>query len=386
MQRSLDRVIEEAIWPEAGLTPTIVGAVVLVSQCGKRLYQRAAGYADRENQIPMMMDTPFRLSSVTKSFVTAAAGVLLEQGRIGLDEPITKWLPDFTPSLPDGSQPDITIAHLLSHSAGLNYGFSEEPDGPYHQSGVSDGLDISGLTLEENLRRIASAPLLYPPGTSIQYSVATDVLGAVIAQVCATNLADAIRQLVTEPLGIINSGFIVSEPERLAVPYVNSSPEPRKMEADEWLVDPEAGIAGGIHFSPGRALESGEFFSGGAGMVGTAEEVERLLQVFRTGGHPLFGKQTLNQLLTDRAGDLEFNPGWGFASSWQVLRDPLLANSPQSPGTIGWGGVYGHSWFIDFEQDLSVLVMTNTSLEGLFGEFIEDIRDAVYMALLAKAS
>ncbi|SFD31982.1 serine hydrolase domain-containing protein [Pragia fontium] len=386
MQRSLDNVIDDAINPGDGLTPTIVGTVVLVSQCGKRVYQRAAGYADWESQIPVTLDTLFRLSSVTKLFTTLAAGVLLDQGKLKLEDKVTQWLPWFTPKLADGTAPDITIGHLLCHSAGLNYGFSESPDGPYHQAEISDGLDNSGLTLEENLKRIASVPLLYPPGTAIQYSVATDVLGGVIAEVHGTDLSQAIRSLVTEPLGISQTDFTVTDSDRLAEPYVNDFPRPRRMGEDELMVDEQSGMPGGIHYSPGRAFDSTAFQSGGAGMVGMAEDVERLLQVLRTDGYPLFSQATLNQLLTDRAGTQEMNPGWGFASSWQVLRNPMIADSPQSPGTISWGGVYGHNWFIDFEQSLSVVILTNTAPEGLFGEFVQDIRDRVYTALLAKAS
>ena len=383
MQHLLDSVIDNAIRPENGLLPTLVGSVVLVSQCGKPLYQRAAGYADRENQVAMQVDTLFRLSSVTKPFVTAAVGVLLEQGKLDLSDRITRWLPWFTPLQPDGNLSNITIGHLLTHTAGLSYGFSEQPDGPYHQANISDGLDITPLTLEENLRRIASVPLLYQPGTAVQYSVATDVLGAILTKVCDAPLDQVIRMLVTEPLGIIDSGFTVTELERLAVPYINTNQEPRAMQLNEVLFDRDAGIIGGIHFSPDRAFSTRAFTSGGAGMVGTAHDVERLLQVFRTGGAPLFSKRTMDLLLTDSVKQ-EMSPGWGFAASWQVLRNPLMADTPQSPGTISWGGVYGHNWFIDFERNLSVVILTNTAPEGLYGEFTRDIRDGIYNALAHK--
>ncbi|WP_159566143.1 serine hydrolase domain-containing protein [Budvicia diplopodorum] len=383
MQHLLDTVIDNAIHPKEGLSPTIVGTVVLVSQCGKPLYQRAAGYADRENSVAMQPDTLFRLSSVTKPFVTAAVGVLLEQGKLHLDDRITKWLPWFTPLQPDGTLSAITIGHLLTHTAGLNYGFSEPPDGPYHQAQVSDGLDTTSLTLEENLRRIAALPLLHQPGTAVQYSVATDVLGAIIANVCNAPLDKAIRTLVTEPLGIVDSGFTVTDPARLAVPYINTDKAPRPMQKEEILFDQEAGITGGIHFSPDRIFAPEAFLSGGAGMVGTAHDVERLLQVLRTGGTPLFSKQTMELLLTDTVKQ-ETMPGWGFAASWLVLRNPLVASTPQSPGTISWGGVYGHHWFVDFERDLSVVILTNTAPEGLYGEFTIDIRNGIYTALARK--
>jgi CubicO group peptidase (beta-lactamase class C family) len=101
-----------------------------------------------------------------------------------LDDVVTRYLPEFTPSLPDGGQATITLRQLMSHSAGLGYRFLEEDaNGPYARAGVSDGMDASGVTLKENVRRIATVPLLYAPGTAWCYSLAIDVLGAVIEQV-----------------------------------------------------------------------------------------------------------------------------------------------------------------------------------------------------------
>ncbi len=228
-------------------------------------------------------------------------------------------------------------------------------------------------------------PLLFNPGSAVQYSVATDVLGAVLANACNAALDDVIRTLVTQPLGISDCEFTVPDPARLAVPYINQpNGIPRPMNELEILFDEEAGITGGINFSPNRAFDASAFLSGGAGMIGSAQGVERLLQVFRTDGAPLFSKRTMDLLLTDSVKQQEMAPGWGFAAGWKVLRNPLAADTPQSPGTISWGGVYGHHWFIDFERNLSVLIMTNTTPQGLYGTFTNDICDSIYAALARK--
>lgn len=367
---TLDTIISKTIAEKK-----IVGLVVSVLQDGKTLYQKAAGYADREKQIPMQNNTLFRLSSVTKPFITAAIGVLLDQNKLSLNDAVTKWLPYFTPALPHGEPPEITIGHLLSHTAGLNYAFNEASDGPYHQAHISDGLDISGLSLTDNLKRIASVPLLYQPGTSMQYSVATDVLGAVIAEVCNNSLPDAINHLVMQPLDIKQTHFSLAKSERarLATAYANADPEPKVMANNQEIM--------GICFSPDRIFDEHEFASGGAGMIGPLSDVVRLLEVFRTGGQPLFSETTMNLLREDKSGSVEPNPGWGFASSWMVLRDPQQAHTPQSIGTIFWGGVYGHTWFIDFEKGLTVVILTNTAPEGLIGSLNQEITDAIYAAL-----
>src|SRR5436309_13770614 len=133
---TIDSVIDRALGEAR-----IVGAVVLVAQDGEIVYRRAAGLADRERGAPMREDAVFRLASLTKPIVTAAALRMVELGKIALTDPATKYLPDFRPALPDGTTPTITLRHLLTHTAGLAYGFMQPPDGSYHRAGVSDGMD-----------------------------------------------------------------------------------------------------------------------------------------------------------------------------------------------------------------------------------------------------
>ena len=129
------------------------------------------------------------------------------------------FLPDFVPRLPDGSAPLISVRHLLTHTAGLGYP-SLTPGDPYEAAHISTGLDQPGVSMQENLQRIASAPLYSPPGSAWRYSVATDVLGAIIAVVHSGSLADAVATYVTEPLGMRDSAFVVREQVRLAVPLL----------------------------------------------------------------------------------------------------------------------------------------------------------------------
>src|SRR3954454_19083086 len=146
---AIDSAIERALAEQR-----IVGAFVLVAQGGEIVYRRAAGLADRERGTPMREDAVFRLASLTKPVVTAAALRMVELGKIALADAVTKYLPDFRPALPDGTMPTITLRHLLTHMAGLAYGFMQPPDGPYHRAGVSDGMDQPGLTIADEIARI----------------------------------------------------------------------------------------------------------------------------------------------------------------------------------------------------------------------------------------
>jgi CubicO group peptidase (beta-lactamase class C family) len=333
--------------------------------------------ADREAGQPMREDTVFRLASMTKPIVSVAALSLVEKGRLALDAPVTRYLPGFQPKLPDGSTPVITIRQLMTHTAGLSYGFLQPPDGPYRRAGISDGLDQPGLAMEENLRRIASVPLSYPPGTGWGYSVATDVLGAVLEQAAGAPLPEITRQLVTAPLGMTHSGFAVADPGRLAKPYADATPRPERMRPEQQLPFGE----GVISFAPGRVFDPASFPSGGAGMVGTAGDFLRLLESLRRGGAPVLSPDSVRLLTTNAVGDLPVQaagPCWGFGLGVSVLLDPATAGTPQSAGTWQWGGVYGHSWFVDPAQRLTVVAMTNTAVEGMSGAFPRAVRDAVY--------
>src|SRR3954447_3276902 len=157
----------------------IVGAVAMVAKGGQLAYARAAGLADREAGRAMTRDTIFRASSLTKPIVTAAFLSLVEDEVMGLDDPVIRWLPDFQPKF-QGQVPTITLRHLLTHTAGLSYGFMQPDDGPYLKLGVSDGMDQPGLGFPEELARITQAGLFYPPGAAWLYSVGLDVLGAAI--------------------------------------------------------------------------------------------------------------------------------------------------------------------------------------------------------------
>src|SRR5690606_21761287 len=148
LQQRLDNVVEQWVPQER-----IVGAVILVARDGEVVYSRAAGYADRERGIEASRNTIFRLASMSKTIVSAAALALVDTGVLSLNDSVSQWLPHFRPKLTDGRQPPITIRQLMTHTSGLSYGFFENGDSHYFRNRVSNGLDQPGLSMEENLRR-----------------------------------------------------------------------------------------------------------------------------------------------------------------------------------------------------------------------------------------
>lgn len=361
----------------------LVGAVVLVAQDGRLLHEQAAGLADRESGHAIALDAIFRLSSVSKPIASAAALKLAAQGRLALDEGVDRWLPEFRPRTADGRPARITARQLLSHQAGLGYRFLEaDGDGPYAKAGVSDGMDDADIGLDENLRRIASVPLLYEPGTAWCYSLATDVLGALVERVQDAPLADAVHALVTGPLEMADTGFSASDPRRVATAYVQDLDRPHRLAEGETVPVFDGTV--GIAYSPRRIFDARAFPSAGAGMSGTAGDVLRLLEALRPGGSPgLLPADWIVQMARDQVPALALPnaPGCGFGLGFSVLRDPAEAGSPESAGTWRWGGAYGHSWFVDPARRLSAVALTNTLYEGMHGRFVTDLRDAIYADL-----
>jgi CubicO group peptidase (beta-lactamase class C family) len=373
----VDAVIDGAIAAER-----IVGAVILVTLDGETIHIRAAGLADREAGIDMRTDAIFRLASVSKLFTAAAALALVSRGKLDLDRPITEWLPAFTPTY-EGRPALITLRHLLSHSAGLSYGFFEPEGGPLAQAGVSDGMDRSGLTLADNIRRLAGVPLSFAPGSAFRYSLGIDVVGAVIEAATEVSLPEAIRKLVTEPLGLADTGFALSDIPRLTIAYADDTPRPRRMlEPDRLPLLP--GMASVI-MDPSRVFDTKAFPSGGAGMVGTASDVLRLIEVLRQGGGDIMTADLATEMALDQiAGtEIEGSPGWGYGLGFSVLRDSQVAGVAEPAGTWRWGGAYGHSWFTDPSNGLTVVALTNTAFEGMSGagRFSADLSRAIYAAM-----
>lgn len=370
LRGNVDAVVNRAVADKR-----VVGAVVLVSRHGEVVYRRAAGLADREAGAAMREDSIFRFASLTKPITSVAAMQMVEQGQLGLDDPVTKWLPYFQPALADGSRPEIKVRHLLNHTAGVGYALFELPDGPYHQLNVSDGLDQPGLSLRENLTRLASAPLLFTPGARFQYGLSIDVLGGVLEAVEGRRLRDILRSRVTGPLGLTDIDFGVADRSRLTKPYADGPTEPVAMAEPHAVARGQSAMV----LSPARILDPNSYDAGGAGMAGTAPQFLKFLEMIRLGGAPVLKPATVEIMAADQTGTQAQaqGPGWGFGYGWAVAVEPALSKSPQPAGTLQWGGAYGHEWFIDRKNGLSVVLLTNTAGYG-DGAFSEQVRDAIY--------
>jgi CubicO group peptidase (beta-lactamase class C family) len=393
--QSLHALLEEHVAKQA-----IAGAVVLVAQRGEVVYLDAAGWQDVAERKPMSPETIFRICSMTKPVTSVAAMILVEEGRLALADPVSRHLPELAgmkvlaPERGDqgGSyveipaEREITIHHLLTHTSGLTYGFfgRERLGELYERAGVSDGLVETGGTMAENVRRLAALPLKHQPGSAWEYGLSTDVLGRVIEAASGESLADFFRRRIFEPLGMEDTCFQLEKDKRprLATVY--------RPGADGAVEELPAGIVrrGAAVYSASYPLQdSSRYFSGGAGLVSTAGDYARFLQMLLNGGEldgvRLLQRSTVELMTSPQTGDLDVwikAHGDAFGLGFGVVTETARGEGLGSPGTFSWGGFYYTYFFADPEEGLIGLFLAQLQPWGdlkLWDEF----RRRVYAAL-----
>ncbi len=226
--------------------------------------------------------------------------------------------------------------------------------------------------------------MFFEPGSAWCYSLATDVVGAILEQACGQPLSVIVEKYVTGPLSMKDTTFHLKEKETkyLTQAYADkgSAVVARLMQAkDQVLLEG----CGPIHYAPNRVTNLKAYRSGGSGMIGTAKDYLIFLEAIRCGGAPILSTDSVKLLTQDaiqNLGETAVGPGYGFGMGFAVIRDPSSAGTPRSEGSYDWGGVYGTKMFVDPQAGLSVVMLTNTALEGLTGSFSIELTQAIYDA------
>ena len=401
----------------------VPGFVTVVARNGKVVHAEAFGSMDVERQKPMRPDTIFRMASMTKPVTGAAVMILVQEGRIAVSDPLSKYIPEFAEmnvlvqdeegvSSTAPADKAITIQHLLTHTSGLTLGvfpnavaelyaaaglgFSAEQWAAARGSGgviEDDAAYRHSLTLEEFVRKAAELPLLVQPGTQWNYSIATDVLGRVVEVVSGQRYGDFLAERIFAPLGMKDAGFHVpmEKVTRFAASYA-----PRA--AGMVLAD-----------DPGKSsfLRVPGHDSGGGGLVGTASDYLRFAQMLLNGGEldgvrilsaesvqkmtsdqlgPEFGEAPLASILqvygVPPAEAIRAFQGIGFGYCGAVVRDGA-GNTPfGTPGLYSWGGSWSTDFWIDRRQQIVGLVLTQITAGTYPIRTI--MNDATYDALVER--
>jgi CubicO group peptidase (beta-lactamase class C family) len=342
------------------------GAVTLVWRKGEIVRIDAVGLRDRERGLPMQRDTLFRIASMTKPVTSALLMMLVEEGKIALDSRIDKWLPEFAdmrvmkdPAGPlDQTYPSpraITVEDLLTHRAGLAYGFtSVGPLSKAHEEALGDVLDFT-LTPDEWLKRLGQLPLSYKPGERFHYSHATEVLGYLIGRVEGKPYRDVLFERLLDPLGMKDTDFHVPKDkrERAAVMYQQE--------------DGQLKVVNLRHYD-----DPPVFTGGGGGLISTLDDYLAFARMMLNGGE-LDGKrylkrETVELMRTSRLTDeqraipflgLPYWNGSGFGLGLSVVLDPEKHAwmGAASKGTFGWPGAFGTWWQADPEKDMILMFL-----------------------------
>src|SRR6266849_1784024 len=348
-------------------TGNIPGAVILIQQHGHPVYFESFGARDVASKLPMTADSIFRLYSMSKPVTSVAAMMLVEDGKLGLDDPVSKYIPDFAdvkvgvekrgePALAlEPLNRPITIEDLLRHTSGLTYGFYGDSAVRklYANSDLFDG-DFDNARFVE---RIAKLPLAEQPGTRWDYGHSTDVLGRVIEVISGQSLFGFEKQRLLDPLGMTETAFYVAD----------EAQRPRVAEPmpDDRFARPVAGIRDPI--LP-RAWESG-----GAGMVGTIGDYARFAQMLLNGG-TLDGRRYLSPKTIAYMGSNHIGPGsgvtpgpyylpgpgFGFGLGFAVRTETGVSPAEGSVGEMNWSGAGGTSFWVDPKENMFVVFMAQT--------------------------
>jgi len=352
----------------------IAGAYLLIGRHGKVAFNEGFGVQGPGQTTPVSATTIFRVYSMTKPIISITAMTLVEEGKLDLDAPVSKYLPEYANLRvwqADGTTKSATrpmlVRNLMSHTSGLIYGFIQ-PTTPISQAWAAGGENRNDLTAREYARLIAKLPLRSEPGAAWYYSHSTDVLGAVLEVAGAKPLDVLVRERVTGPLGMVDTGFWQPEAKRA-----------RFAEAVN-------GSGGGIYYDYAKPTP---FLSGGGGMSSTTQDYLRFVLMLEGGGQykgvRIVKTETLARMRQDettpdirRAGLFFPGPGMGFGLGFSLVNDDKLQRP--GAGTFSWWGIAGTEFWVDPKNDVFMVFMVQS--RELAMEYQRRNRQWIYDALV----
>jgi CubicO group peptidase (beta-lactamase class C family) len=352
----------------------IAGAITLVARHGHVVWFKPQGMADREAGKPMRGDTMFRICSMTKPITSLAVMVLYEEGRFLLDDPLSKYLPEFkNPKIlvkPASGQfysipatREITIRDLLRHTSGLTYHWSTDLGPMYEAANVAHGLLPYDGTIEDSVKHLAGVPLLFNPGERWEYSLGVDVLGRLVEVVSGKPLDEFFRTRIFEPLGMKDTYFYPPENkrERLATAYTYYAEKGLNRFPDTPIAEGSFVYSADYPYRGPKKL-----FSGGAGLVSTAADYARFCQMMLDGGKVsnarVLSRKSIELMTQDQLGKIGPDQAFGLGFGVDGVKAPL--SELGSPGKYNWGGFFYTAFSIDPKEQMIVIFMAQLHPSG----------------------
>lgn len=369
----------------------IAGVVVKIQQDGRDVYSRAFGWRDKEANDAMRTDTIFRIASQSKALTSVAVMMLLEEGKLLLDDSVGQHLPEWRKTTVavarNGGGYDvvpakrpITIRDLLTHTAGISYG-AGPAEKAWKDAGITHWYFANrNEPVASVVARMAALPMAAQPGEKFVYGYSTDILGVVVEKASGETLEAFLNRRLIEPLGMKDTSFYLppEKADRLAVVY----------EAKDGGISRAANAAawqGSDHYGQGHYLNGPRVaFSGGAGLLSTAADYTRLLEMLRRGGE-LDGRRYLSRksvelMTSDHVEAIGYTPGMGFGLGFSLRKKLGLAGQPGSEGEFGWGGAYHSQYWVDPKEHMTVVYLIQLLPAGGLDDQGK-LRSLIYQAL-----
>jgi CubicO group peptidase (beta-lactamase class C family) len=365
------------------------GGVAFVARHGEVVYHEAFGYRDREAAAPMHRDDIFRIASQTKAVISVGVMILQEEGRLLLADPVGTYLPEYlntTVAVPndDGGYDvvaatrPITIRDLLTHTAGIGYGGGPAAD-QWREAEITGWYFAHrDEPIRETVARMASLPFEAQPGEAWVYGYATDILGALIEEVAGQPLDVFLEDRILAPLGMTDTHFYLpdSKRDRLAIVY---------SATDDGLL--RAADGSGMTLQGEYVDGPRTSFSGGAGLLSTAGDYAKFLQMLLNGGalngRRIVSRKTVELMTVDHTGDLVpafFGGGMGFGLGFAIVEDVGARGTPGSIGEYLWGGAYHSIYWVDPREQLVVVYLSQVIPAGDVDDH-DKLRTLVYQAI-----
>ena len=346
------------------------GVVALVARNGKIVYHKAFGTSDAKSKRKLQKDDIFRMASQTKAITATAVMMLWEEGKFKLDDPISKYIPEFkNPQvldsvLADGTlltkpaDKEISIRHLLTHTSGIGYGVidgDEKFKKIYEDAGIIDLFTTQEITIADNIKKLATLPLHHNPGEKFTYSESYDVLGYFIEIVSGEPFDVYLQNHIFEPLEMNNTAFYLPKSKENRLVAVQTKEDGKWINYPITFYDPNYPITG-----------AKTFFSGGAGLSSTAEDYAKFLQMYLNNGElngtRLLSRTTIRTIMANQIGDLwgeDPKAYYGLAFMVQTEKGEGEGGNG-SDGTFSWGGYFNTSYFADPEEQIIGILLKQT--------------------------
>lgn len=352
----------------------IAGAVTLVIRRGHVAWFQAQGTMDREANKAMRPDTMFRICSMSKPITSTAVMMLYEEGFFLLEDPISKYLPEFKnpkvlvkPAVGDPysipATKEITIRDLLRHTSGLTYNWNADLGSMYRSANVASGLLQYDGTIDDSVKRLAGLPLLFNPGDRWEYSLGVDVLGRLVEVVSERPFDEFLRARIFEPLGMKDTYFYPPDSKltRLATAYTYSAEKGLNRFPDAPIIEGSMVYSADYPYRGPKKL-----FSGGAGLVSTAGDYARFSQMMLDGGNTgntrLLSRKSVELMTSDQLGKIGPDRGFGLGFGVDGVKAPLRELG--SPGQYEWGGFFYTAFSIDPKEQMIVIFMAQLHPTG----------------------